>query len=193
MQDRKAVYWKLFSSTFYLSSFTLGGGYVIIPLMKKKFVDELSWVEEEEMLNLTAIAQSSPGAVAVNASILLGYHVAGIPGAIVTIFGTILPPLIIISIISMFYQAFRSNPVVSAVLTGMQAGVAAVIADVIVTLGGNVAKQRDVLSIAMMILAFVASFVFKVNVMYIILACACVGALRILLKRKADKKDVKEQ
>ena len=193
MQDKKAVYWKLFSSTFYLSSFTLGGGYVIIPLMKKKFVDELNWVEEEEMLNLTAIAQSSPGAVAVNASILLGYHIAGIPGAIVTIFGTILPPLIIISIISMFYQAFRSNPVVSAVLTGMQAGVAAVIADVIMTLGGNVAKQRDVLSIVMMILAFVASFVFKLNVMYIILACACVGALRILLKRKTDKKDVEEQ
>ena len=193
MKDRKSIYWKLFSSTFYLSSFTLGGGYVIIPLMKKKFVDELNWIEEEEMLNLTAIAQSSPGAVAVNASILLGYHIAGIPGALVTIFGTVLPPLLIISVISMFYQAFRTNAVVSAVLTGMQAGVAAVIADVIMTLGGNVAKQRDAVSIAMMILAFAASFVFKVNVMYIILACACVGALRILLKRKSDKKDVDAQ
>ena len=83
MKNKKQVYLKLFTSTFYLSTFTFGGGFVIIPLMKKKFVDDLKWIEEEEMLNLTAIAQSSPGAVAVNASILLGYQVAWITGAFV--------------------------------------------------------------------------------------------------------------
>ena len=71
-------YRTLFFSTFKLSACTFGGGLVIIPLMRKNFVEELVWIEEDEMLDLTAIAQSSPGAIAVNASILVGYHVAGI-------------------------------------------------------------------------------------------------------------------
>ena len=105
--NRFHKYKKLFFSTFQLSACTFGGGFVIIPLMRKKFVDELGWIDEDEMLDLTAIAQSSPGAIAVNASILVGYHVAGFLGAMLTVLGTILPPLIIISIISMFYRAFR--------------------------------------------------------------------------------------
>ena len=80
---------QLFLSTFYISAFTFGGGYVIIPLMKKKFADELHWIDDEEMLNLAAIAQSSPGAVAVNASILVGFRVAGVAGALVAILGTV--------------------------------------------------------------------------------------------------------
>lgn len=86
-------YRKLFLSTFELSACTFGGGFVIIPLMRKKFVEELGWIEEEEMLDLTAIAQASPGAIAVNASIMLGYHIAGIPGAILAVLGTVLPPI----------------------------------------------------------------------------------------------------
>ena len=107
--DKKNKYWQLFLSTFKLSACTFGGGFVIIPLMRERFVKELHWIEEEEMLDLTAIAQSSPGSIAINASILVGYHVAGIPGALITVVGSALPPLIIISIISAFYQAFRSN------------------------------------------------------------------------------------
>ena len=80
-------YLTLFTSTFTLSAFTFGGGFVIIPLMRKKFVEQLHWIDEEEMMDLTAIAQSSPGAIAVNASILVGYRVAGVPGALVTVLG----------------------------------------------------------------------------------------------------------
>lgn len=189
MNNKKHIYMKLFSSTFYLSAFTFGGGYVIIPLMQKKFVDDLKWIDEDEMLNLTAIAQSSPGAVAVNASILLGYRVAGILGAFISILGTVLPPLIIISIISFFYTAFRENIVVNAVLKGMQAGVAAVIADVVLNLGGNVVKEKDLISAFVMISAFIATFFLKINVMYIILVCGCIGAGKIVLKERKNKKD----
>lgn len=182
MNNKKHIYMKLFSSTFYLSAFTFGGGYVIIPLMQKKFVDDLKWIDEDEMLNLAAIAQSSPGAVAVNASILLGYRVAGILGAFISILGTVLPPLIIISIISFFYTAFRENIVVNAVLKGMQAGVAAVIADVVLNLGGNVVKEKDLISAFVMISAFIATFFLKINVMYIILVCGCIGAGKIMLQ-----------
>ena len=191
LDSKMRTYIKLFTSTFFLSAFTFGGGFVIIPLMKKKFVDDLNWIEEDEMLNLTAIAQSSPGAVAVNASILLGFRVAGKVGALVTILGTILPPLIIISIISFFYTAFRDNTVVNAVLKGMQAGVAAVIADVVFNLGGNVVKNKDTVLTIVMIASFIATFFLKVNVMYIILICGCIGAAKAIYNaKKSNKEDV---
>ncbi len=135
-------YRKLFLSTFELSACTFGGGFVIIPLMRKKFVEELGWIEEEEMLDLTAIAQASPGAIAVNASIMLGYHIAGIPGAILAVLGTVLPPLIIISIISMFYQAFRNNVIVSMGMRGMLCGVAAVICDVVINMAKSIFQKK---------------------------------------------------
>lgn len=185
------VYRKLFSSTFYLSAFTFGGGFVIIPLMKKKFVDDLKWLEEEEMLNLAAIAQSSPGAVAVNASILLGYRIAGLLGALVTILGTVLPPLIILSVISMFYTAFRNNIVVNVVLKGMQAGVAAVIADVVINMGSNVIKGEKALPIILMAGAFVAAYFFKINVMYIILICGAVGAIKTCSSKRTERSSYK--
>lgn len=188
VERNKQLFLKLFTSTFYLSAFTFGGGFVIIPLMKKKFVDDLKWIEQEEMLNLAAIAQSSPGAVAVNAAILLGYRVAGVAGALVSIIGTVLPPLLIISVISLFYTAFRENVIVNAVLNGMQAGVAAVIADVVLGLGSNIVKEKEIVSVFVMIAAFIATYVLKINVAFIILACGAIGAAKILLMAKKDGK-----
>ncbi|CAM3602384.1 chromate transporter [Erysipelothrix urinaevulpis] len=169
-------YWKLFSSTFYLSSFTFGGGYVIIPLMKKQFVDDLGWIDEDEMTDLVAIAQSSPGSIAVNASILVGFKVAGFPGALVTTLGTMLPPLFILSIISLFYVEFRDNRYVGAALNAMQAGVAAVIIDVVYTMASQIIKTKKTLSLVIMVVSFIAASVFKVNVLIIILFAGSIGA-----------------
>lgn len=191
MNEKRKIYLKLFISTFYLSAFTFGGGFVIIPLMKKKFVDDLKWIDEKEMLNLAAIAQSSPGAVAVNASILLGYNVAGRIGAIVSILGTVMPPLIILSIISMFYTIFRDNIIVNYVLKGMQAGIAAVITDVVINLGSNIIKDRNIISILVMIGAFIATFFLKINVMYIILVCGIIGALRVIQIERKERSSIK--
>lgn len=180
----KNKYWKLFASSFTLSAFTFGGGFVIISLMKKKYVDHYKWLEEEEMINMTSIAQSSPGAVAVNASLIVGYHIGGIFGAILTVLGTILPPLLILSVLSIFYTQFKDNLVVNAVLKGMQAGVAAVIADVVIKLGSNVLKERRIISYFIMIGAFVATYFYKINVFYIILLSGVIGALNIILSSK---------
>ena len=179
MQQPKGwkFYWKLFSSTFFLSAFTFGGGYVIIPLMRKKFVDELHWIGEQEMIDITAIAQSSPGAIAVNASILVGWRVAGPLGSAVAILGTVLPPLIILSVLSLFYAAFRSNRVVAALLKGMQAGVAAVIASVVCDMAGNILKEKKLLPDLIMAAAFLATWFFGVNVAWIILVCALTGII----------------
>ena len=80
MRKKQKVLWKLFLSTLYLSAFTFGGGYVIVTLMKDKFVDKYHWIEENEMLDLIAIAQSAPGAIAVNGAIVVGYKLAGLAG-----------------------------------------------------------------------------------------------------------------
>jgi len=178
---------KLFLTMLYISAFTFGGGFVIISFMKKKFVDEYHWIEEDEMLDLAALAQSSPGAIAVNAGILVGWRMGGFAGMLVSVLGTILPPMVILSVISFFYRAFAENPYVALVLKGMQAGVAAVILDVVCGLGGNVIKNRSVVQIFIMIAAFLAVFVWNVNVIYIILAAAFVGVCVELWRRRAAK------
>lgn len=172
-------YIKLFISTFYISAFTFGGGYVIVPLMRKKFVDEYAWIDEKEMLDLTAIAQSAPGAIAVNAAILIGYRLAGMIGAIITIFATVLPPFLILSVISVAYTEFIGSMIVRYILRGMQAGVAAVILDVVINMIIELVKEKKVLPIIIMISAFIASFFFKVNVIIIILLSGIMGALSI--------------
>lgn len=185
LSQEEHLYRKLFLATFTLSAFTFGGGYVIVSLMRSKFVNDLRWITEEEMLNITAIGQSSPGPVAINTSILLGYEVGGVRGALTAIFGTVLPPFIIISTISFFYDAFRTNRIVNSVLNGMNAGVAAVIMDVVLGLAGNVVKTRDWVNIVLMALAFIATYFWGVNVAFIILGCGIIGALRSVMKKPA--------
>ena len=175
---------KLFFSTLYISSFTFGGGFVIVTFMKKKFVDELHWIDEQEMLDMTALAQSSPGAIAVNSAILVGWQVEGLLGMVIAVLGTIIPPMVILSVISLFYVAFATNTYVALVLKGMQAGVAAVILDVVCGLGGNVLQTRSPLYILLMVGAFVANFVFNVNVIVVILAAAAFGVVCALLQLK---------
>lgn len=187
MKKDAKLYLKLFTSTFYLSAFTFGGGYVIIPLMKKKFADDLHWIEEKEMLDLTAIAQSSPGPIAVNAAILIGYRIAGKLGTLVTIIGTVLPPLITLSIISLFYQAFATNTWVAALLQGMQSGVAAVIADVVFSMASGIVKEKKWLPILIMAAVFVASYFFNVNIILLILLCGAIGAVSSYVEEKRKK------
>ena len=184
MEDSKLrKYATLFSSVFMISAFTFGGGFVIVPLMKRKFVDDLGWLGEEEMLDLTAIAQSSPGAIAVNASILVGYKTLGIPGALTAILGTIIPPFVIISVISMFYVAFRDNRFVSMAMAGMLAGVAAVVTDVVITMAASILKEKRLIPVLVLIAAFIALRIFNVSIILIILIAGAIGY--ITSRRKA--------
>ncbi len=184
MTRQKKVLRKIFLSTLYLSTFTFGGGYVIVTLMKEKFVDQYHWIKEEEMLDLVAIAQSAPGAIAVNGAIVVGYELAGLRGAAVAIFGTILPPFAIIALLSVCYHAFRTNYLIGQMLEGMQAGVAAVIATVTYEMGLGIVTERDKLSIVIMLGAFVASCVFQVNVIYVVIVCGLIGALRTYIEKR---------
>lgn len=189
MDGKKHQYKILFWSVFKLSACTFGGGFVIIPLMRKKFVEQLHWIEEQEMLDLTAIAQSTPGAIAVNASILIGYHVAGITGALLAVLGTILPPLIIISIVSLFYRAFRDNVIIDMVMKGMLAGVAAVICDVVITMGQGIFKQKRLVPVVMMFVTFGLVHFAQMNVIIILLICGAVGVIDMLCRSRMGKEN----
>lgn len=180
--------WTLFISMFTLSAFTFGGGFVIVSLMKKKYVEELEWFEEDEILDITAIAQSSPGPIPVNASVIIGYRLYGVIGSLVAVLGTIIPPFVIISIICVFYNEFRTNEVIAVALKVMRAGVAAVIFDVVINLAKNVCKTKRFLYIALMIGAFTAVFFFNVSAMLIILSCLAVGIIDLIISLIMDKK-----
>jgi len=183
-------YVKFFFHTFKISALTFGGGYVIVPLMKKHFVDDLKLIDEKEMLNLTAIAQSSPGALAVNASVLLGYDLAGIPGALIAALATILPPLIILSVITIGYSFFSANLLVKNILKGMQIGVCAVIIDVIIDMASAIIKNKKIVSIFIMVMSFISVSVFKVNIIYVLFISGLIGLLN--MRKKAGKEKIND-
>ena len=168
--------WILFKSMFALSACTFGGGFVIVSLMKKQFVEELHWMDEDEMLDITAITQSSPGPLPVNASVIIGYRMHGV----------------IISLISVFYQQFRENTYIAIALQVMRAGVAAVICDVVINLAANVCAARRFLYIAMMITAFTCTYLLGVSAMLVIFICLGIGLtdLAVSMYKKKEKSEV---
>ncbi len=188
-EKRSKVLLKLFLSTLYISAFTFGGGYVIVTLFKEKFVDEYKWINDKEMLDLVAIAQSSPGAIAVNGAIVTGYKLSGVIGAAVAVVATIIPPFIVISVISAFYEAFKNNLIVSSMLEGMQAGVGAVIASVVYDMALDIFKQKSTGSVIIMLGAFAASCFFDINVIYIILVCVGIGIIKAVIGKRKEKKN----
>ena len=179
--------WKLFYSMVYLSTFTFGGGYVIVTLMQKKFVDEYHWINRDEMLDLVAIAQSAPGAIAVNGAIVVGYKIAGILGIIVSVIATILPPFIIISLVSVVYAIFKENLIVHYMLDGMQSGVGAVIGVVVIEMALGIFKEKKLSYYLIMCGSFIANYFFKVNVVLIILTCIVIGIVYSLYERRLQQ------
>ena len=156
--------------------------------MKKRFCDELGYITEQEMLDMTALAQSCPGPIAVNAAILVGMKTAGAAGVCAAVLGTVIPPMVLLSLISMFYALFAHNPYVALVLKGMQSGVAAVILDVVLTMGGKIVKSGSKLRMGIMAGAFAAVYFLDVNVILIIAAAARVGVVSALAARGKGEK-----
>lgn len=185
MQSKKLkLYFLLFKITFSISAFTFGGGYIVIPMMQKYFVNKLNLISEQELLDIAAIAQSTPGAIAVNISVLLGYRIAGIQGAVISCIGTTLPPLLILSIISHFYSMLQSNKVISSILKGMEAGVAATIVDLVIDMNQGILKEKNWLLTLIVPTSFLASFCLNINVLAIILFCSILCFTQAYIKNK---------
>jgi len=131
---------KIFLVTFKLGAFTFGGGYAMIPLMQREFVDKNGWIENDDILDIFAVAQSVPGVIAVNSSVMIGYKVAGIAGALLAALGVVLPSLITLSVVTLVYQLFIDNEWVQAAMRGVRAGVVALILSAVLRMSTAAAK-----------------------------------------------------
>lgn len=121
------LYWQLFSSFFRIGSFTLGGGYAMIPLIQHEVVEKRKWMSEEEFLDMVAMAQSAPGVIAINTSIFVGYKLKGIKGSIACALGSSLPSFLIILTIAISFTSFADNPTVERLFKGIRPAVVALI------------------------------------------------------------------
>ena len=178
------LYAWLFRVNFFISAFTFGGGYVVIPMIRKYFVEQKQMFEEEELTDMAAIAQSAPGAIAINLSVLAGYRTAGQMGALISSVAAVLPPILILSVVSVGYHTFRDSHLISVILKGMEAGVAALIVDLVIDLYRAVLGERRLLLTLIAPAAFGASFFLGVNVALILVVCCVVCLAAVWLQKR---------
>lgn len=181
-QDGKPYLW-LFAINLFISAFTFGGGYVVVPMVRRFFVWKKRYFTEEELMDMAAVAQSTPGAIAINLSALAGYRVAGIAGVLISCIAAILPPLLILGVVSVFYTIFISNTVIAAVLKGMEAGVAAIMVDLVTDMCAMILKERSIFLTAMIPAAFLANFVLHINVALILFMCCILCIVRVFWRK----------
>ena len=128
------LYWQLFTTFFKIGGFTFGGGWAMIPLIEREVVDKYHWIDKEEFLDELAVAQSLPGILAVNISVLVGNKLRGFKGSFVAAMGTILPSFVVILLIAIFFSQIYNNPTVASIFKGIRpAVVALILAPVIMT------------------------------------------------------------
>lgn len=156
-------------------------------MVRKYFVQKKKYFSEDELMDIAAVSQSSPGAIAVNLAALTGWRICGAAGAALCCLGSILPPLIILSVISAFYTAFASNLIIAAVLKGMQAGVAALIADLVLEMYALIIKQRSKLLTLMVPAVFLANFILNINVAVLLLLCCLCSLIAALIEKRRKK------
>ena len=176
-ESRSARLWLLFITTFTISM-TANSGYAILSVLRKTFVEKHKWYSDDEMNDLIAVAQSSPGPVGINAAAVVGYGKEGLPGALCGVFGVFLPPLLIMIAVTFFYQVIVANPYVQIFLQGMQAGVLALLVDVILGLFKNITAKKEIYVYVVMALCFLFIRVSKLSLFFLILACVAAGVFK---------------
>lgn len=178
----------LFFNILKINAFTFGGGYTIIPVIRDEIVLKNPLISEEDMSEIVALAQSSPGPMAVNCSLLTGYRLRGPLGAIVAMIASVLPCLIIISLMFYVYTAVSKNPWVKSALSVMGGVVSAVLIITTIDMARNALKKHTIFGIILMLGAFVASFLFKINTGFIILFSGLISLILFSFIREENLK-----
>lgn len=178
---------KLFLAFFRIGFFTIGGGYAMLPLIQREVVDVNGWLDEEEFIDAIAISQSSPGAVAVNISVFIGYRLGGVFGAIVSTLGTVLPSIIIILVVAMFLFQYKDIAIVEKVFMGIRPAVVSLIASSVVMLakGLGFSVERVVLAV----LSFILIVFLNVSPIFVILGGGIITGVYYNLIKKDDNND----
>ncbi|MGF6906009.1 chromate transporter [Fusobacterium sp. PH5-44] len=168
LKSIKKYFW-LFGINIFISAFTFGGGYVVIPIIEKYFVEKNKYFDKKKLLNIAAVAQSSPGAIAINLSALSGYVVGGKLGAIVSSIGAVIPPIVILSIVSVYYNSIKNNIFLEKLLMGMEIGVSSLVINMTIDMGYEIFKEKNYFYSLLIFLAFILIFFVKISTIVIIL------------------------
>ncbi len=176
---------ELFSVFFRIGAFTFGGGYAMIPLIQKETVDNKKWIKDEDILDIVAIAESTPGPIAINAATFVGYKVRGFWGAFFATLGMVLPSFVIILLISFVLRRFGDIKAVKYAFRGIRAGVLALLIKALMTMYKKV--KKNLVSYIVMALSFVFAAFVGVKVIYVIIGCAIFGLLSSLVAERRGK------
>lgn len=178
--------WDLFFTFLRIGAFTIGGGYAMLPLIQKETVEKRHWVGEEEFAEIIGLSQTAPGAIAINSSIYLGFRVAGFPGAIFAVTGMVVPSLVIILTIALFFERFSTIPAVKAIFNGVRPAVMGLILAALFKIGKSVLKNLT--SLIIFVVMLLIGVVVDLHPVLIILIAALAGILFLNDKGKEAKK-----
>lgn len=182
MKKEKSKRLLLFLTFLKIGAFTFGGGYAMIPMIQKEIVERNKWLNDDDILDIVAIAESTPGPIAINAATFVGYHVSGFSGAVLTSLGVVLPSFFIISLISLILKKFEDIQVVQFAFSGIRVGVLALIVKAL----WSMYKQCNEKPIAYLIMAvaFILAAFIKINVILVIVICGIFGLVSSLIIRR---------
>ncbi|SCJ75555.1 chromate transporter [Neobittarella massiliensis] len=172
-QRAPGILWTLFSTFFRIGLFTFGGGYAMIPLIQRDVVENHQWINDDEMLDMIAIAESTPGVLAVNSATFVGYKVGGFLGAALATIGVALPSFFIISLIAVFYAQFRALTWVQYAFMGIRAGVVLLILNAVVKLSKNL--KKNAFNIILILAAFALAAFTEISTILILIGAAICG------------------
>ena len=185
-------YLSLFLTMMKIGLFTFGGGYAMIAMLENEFVEKKKWLEKDEFLNVAAIAESTPGPIAINAATYIGYKNSGIIGSMIATLGICIPSFVIIYAISLFFDAFLSFTLVAYAFKGIQICVVYLI----LTAGLKMLKQIkkttfNMIIISLTLICMIAFSLFAVKfstIFYILISGACGVAVYLLCKIRKEEK-----
>ena len=177
---------KIFLTFFKIGAFTFGGGYAMIPLIQKEAVENHHWVEDEDILDIVAIAESTPGPIAINAATFVGYRVKGFAGALAATFGVVLPSFVVILTISYVLQQFRDLKVVDYAFRGIRVGVLVLMLKALIKMFKT--NRKGIVAYGIMGLSFVLTALVGVNTFLVILLCGLLGLVSRLMAERGMRK-----
>lgn len=186
----KASLWDLFLSFAKIGCFTFGGGYAMIGLIEKACVDDKQWISHEEMMNITVIAESTPGPIAINCATFVGYRQRGFWGALSATLGLVVPSFLIIYLIAMVLDHFLEIPVIAGAFRGIKLAVGILILDAAVNMIRKMKKKVLPLSLmigAALVMLLISIFSLKISSIVVMLLCGAVSYGLFLARRKGDK------
>ena len=174
----------VFGVFFRIGAFTFGGGYAMIPLIQKEAVEKKKWITDDDILEIIAIAESTPGPIAINSATFVGYRVAGFLGALAGTLGVVLPSFVLILALSYVLQEFQELPVVQYAFTGIRAGVLALVVKALISMYKQCPKNPVAYVIAG--LAFAVSLLTDISILYVIIGCAVLGLVTSMMMKKKE-------